>query len=242
MNSESTEKKIISNLEKIKQQIADAEKKAGRQVGSVKLLAVSKFHPMEAVLAACEAGQSLFGENRIQEAAAKFTELGEKLRIKNQSTPELHIIGNVQRNKVRQALTVAACIEAVDRLPILTEIEVEAQKINKKISVFFELHTGEESKSGFESLDDLLFALDATEKMPHLIPCGFMTMAPFTDNESIVRHSFSMLREIAEKACRRFPTLPLTELSMGMSNDFRIAIEEGSTLVRVGTAIFGQRE
>jgi pyridoxal phosphate enzyme (YggS family) len=233
--------KIAANLKSVMDQIANAEKKAERQTGSVKLLAVSKFHPVEAVLAAYEAGQRLFGENRIQEAAAKFTELGETLKFTNQSTPELHIIGNVQRNKVKQALSVASCIEAVDSLPLLTEIEKEAQKLNKKISVLFEIHTGEETKAGFESLDDLLFALEAAEKMPHLIPNGFMTMAPFTDNETIIRHSFSTLRETAENARRRFPTLPLTELSMGMTNDFRIAIEEGSTLVRIGTAIFGRR-
>jgi pyridoxal phosphate enzyme (YggS family) len=238
MNDDNT-KNIAANLIIVRQQIADAEKKAGRRSGSVKLLAVSKFHPVEAVLAAYEAGQRLFGENRIQEAAAKFAELGKKLN--NQYMPELHIIGNVQRNKVKPALTVASCIESVDRLPLLAEIEKEAGKLDKKVSVFFELHTGEESKSGFAHLDDLLFALDAAEKMPHLIPSGFMTMAPFTDDENIIRHSFATLRETAENARRRFPTLPLTELSMGMSNDFRIAIEEGSTLVRVGTAIFGQR-
>jgi pyridoxal phosphate enzyme (YggS family) len=215
--------KIAANLESIREQIADAEIKAGRRSGSVKLLAVSKFHPVEAVLAAYEAGQRLFGENRIQEAVAKFTPLGEKLKGKSQ--PELHIIGNVQRNKVKQALTVASCIESVDRLPLLAEIEKEADKLDKKVSVFFELHTGEESKSGFAHLDDLLFALEAAEKMPHLIPSGFMTMAPFTADENIIRHSFMTLRETAENARRRFPTLPLTELSMGMTNDFRIAIE-----------------
>jgi pyridoxal phosphate enzyme (YggS family) len=225
---------IADNVEKVRSQIADAEKKAGRPAGSVKLLAVSKFHPVEAVIEAYTAGVRLFGENRIQEATAKFSALGLPL--------ELHIIGTVQRNKVKQALMVASCIESVDRLELLAEIEKEAQKLDKKIRVLFEYHTGEESKAGFESLDDLLFAIDASAKMPHIVPSGFMTMAPFTNDERIVRRSFSLLRECAEKARARFPSLLLTELSMGMSNDFRAAIAEGSTLVRVGTAIFGNRE
>jgi pyridoxal phosphate enzyme (YggS family) len=234
-------KKIPARLEAVRQQITEAEQKSGRPEGSVKLLAVSKFHPVEAITAAYDAGQRLFGENRIQEAEAKFTDLCFHLRLRGQSLPALHIIGTVQRNKVQHCLPIAACIQSVDRLSLLEELEKQAAFKGKQIQVMFEYHTGEESKAGFTTLDDLLFAMEGALKMPHVVPTGFMTMAPFTEDESVIRKSFVTLREIAEKVRNRFRPLPLTELSMGMSNDFLTAIEEGSTLVRVGTAIFGPR-
>jgi pyridoxal phosphate enzyme (YggS family) len=233
---------IPAGLEVVKARIAEAEQKSGRAPGSVKLLAVSKFHPVEAVLAAYNAGQRLFGENRVQEASEKFIDLGMRLRLKGLSFPELHLIGSLQRNKARQAIAVASCIQSVDRVSLLEELAKLTSATGKKIKVLFEYHTGEEAKSGFENLEDLLFALEAAIKMPYIVPSGFMTMAPFTDNESEIRRSFSLLREIAEKARKRFSNFPLFELSMGMSNDYRIAIEEGSTLVRIGTAIFGERQ
>jgi pyridoxal phosphate enzyme (YggS family) len=155
--------------------------------------------------------------------------------------PELHLIGTLQRNKVKQAVRIASCIESADRLELLEEIETQAAKLDKTLEVLLELHTGEDSKSGFPDVDALLRALDAASAMPHLRCGGFMTMAPFTQDGEAIRRSFAFLRDAAEKARSRFPELPLDELSMGMSNDYAIAIEEGSTLVRIGTAIFGER-
>ena len=154
------------------------------------------------------------------------------------------MIGQLQSNKVKKALEYASCIQSVDRIDLLREIEKQCAKTDRRIKVLFEVHTGEESKSGFTSEADLLEAIEkcAEGAFPHIIPEGFMTMAPFTDDEKLVRKSFITLRNLSEKIRPQFPSLSLTELSMGMSGDFEIAIEEGSTLVRVGTAIFGERD
>lgn len=229
---------IKSNIEKIKNQINEAEKTAGREEGSVKLLAVSKFHPAEAVYDAISASQFDFGENRVQEAFSKFPEI-----FKEFPNVNLHIIGQLQTNKVKKAVEIASMIESVDRLELVKEIEKQCSKIGKKIEVLFEFHTGEESKSGYKTLKSLLETLEfiAQGNAPHVIPKGFMTMAPFTDNKEEIRKSFSLMRETAEKMREKFKIFDLSELSMGMTHDFEIAIQEGSTEVRVGTAIFGQR-
>ncbi|MBP5603836.1 MAG: YggS family pyridoxal phosphate-dependent enzyme [Treponema sp.] len=229
---------VKRNLETIKNKINDAEIKSGRAPGSVKLMAVSKFHPAEAVTEAINAGQFLFGENRVQEAYSKFPSI-----IQTNPETELHMIGQLQTNKVRHAVEISSCIESVDRIELISEIEKQCSKINKKIKILFEYHTGEESKSGFTTKDELYKALEALKNgsFPHVIPAGFMTMAPFTDNEALVRKSFITLRELAETIKSEYPMFELNELSMGMSGDFELAIEEGSTLVRIGTAIFGER-
>jgi pyridoxal phosphate enzyme (YggS family) len=229
---------IKENLQSIKNRITDAEKKSGRAQGSVKLMAVSKFHPSEAVVEAFEAGQLLFGENRVREAAEKFPPL-----IARHPELSVHMIGQLQSNKVKKAVTFASCIQSVDRLELLQEIEKQCAKLDRKINILFEYHTGEESKSGYTSEAKLFKSIEECAKgsFPHIIPCGFMTMAPFTEDEKLIRKSFITLRELSQKLKPQFPDLPLTELSMGMSGDFEIAIEEGSTLVRVGTAIFGER-
>ncbi len=229
---------IKQNLEIINNKIRTAEKDSGRKEGSVKLMAVSKFHPVEAVIEAVNAGQTLFGENRVQEAYSKFSDV-----FKAYSQTELHMIGQLQTNKVKHAVEIASCIESVDRIELLQEIEKQCAKLNKQIKVLFEYHTGEESKSGFTSDDKLYEALEECKngQFPHIIPAGFMTMAPFTEDKELIRKSFITLRLLAEKIKTEYPMLTLDELSMGMSGDFEIAIQEGSTLVRVGTAIFGQR-
>ena len=234
---------IKDNINAIKSRINEAERRAGRKEGSVKLMAVSKFHPEEAVVEAYNAGQRLFGENRVQEACGKF----EPLFAKNPDM-ERHLIGSLQRNKVKQIIPYVSCIQSVDRLELVDEIIKQCTKLSaegkkKNLRLLFEYHTGEESKSGFLSLDELLKAVEkAGEASDSGIVCaGFMTMAPFTDDKAAVRNSFIKLRETADEVKKRFPQLPLDELSMGMSGDFEIAVEEGSTLVRVGTSIFGER-
>jgi len=231
--------KIANNLKVIKEKILAAEKKGGRAPGSVKLLAVSKFHPEQAVIEALKAGQFLFGENRVQEAYQKFPPV-----FKAYPQAQLHMIGQLQTNKVKHAVEIADTIESVDRIELLQEIQKQAGKIDKKIKVLFEYHTGEESKSGFCSQEELIKSLDACAEgsFPNIIPCGFMTMAPFTEDQELIRKSFRSLRNLAENMQKKYPQFELKELSMGMSQDFELAIEEGSTLVRVGTAIFGQRE
>lgn len=230
---------IKDNLEKIQNRINEAEIKSGRKTGSVNLMAVSKFHPQSSVLEAIQAGQFLFGENRVQEASQKFPEVFETY-----PQAKLHMIGQLQSNKVRNAVKVADCIQSVDRIELLEEIEKQCAKIEKKIKILFEVHTGEESKSGFKTTDELKSAIDlfGTGKFTHIIPCGLMTMAPFTEEKALIHKSFSTLRELSEKLKSEYKALNFDVLSMGMSGDFEIAIEEGSTLVRVGTAIFGERD
>ena len=212
---------VKENLAKIKGEIDSISKQCGRE-GKVRLVAVSKFHPASSVIEAAEAGQILFGENRVQEASEKFDEVAKRF-----PATQLHIIGHLQRNKVKEAVRIASCIQSVDRAEIIDEIEKRCAEMGKKIEILFEYHTGEESKSGFESDNEIRAALGkfSDGKYPHIKPCGFMTMAPLTEDENAIRASFKKLRE----------------LSMGMSGDFKIAIEEGSTMVRVGTAIFGER-
>ena len=230
---------IENNLKEILQKIESAEQKYNRTKGTVKLLAVSKFHPVEAVEKAISAGHLLFGENRVQEAVSKFSDINSFNK-----DVELHIIGQLQTNKVKKAVTVASCIESVDRIDLLKEIQKQCEKINKKIKILFEVNTAEDSKSGFKNYEDLYEAVKycADGNTPFVEPIGFMTMAPLTDDESLIRKSFSSLRKLSEKLQTEFPMFNFSELSMGMSNDYEIAIEEGSTEVRIGTAIFGERE
>lgn len=236
------EEQICENFKKIYGQIKDTAVSCGRDIDSVKLCAVSKFHPVNSVYAAMKVNHMLFGENRVQEAYAKFSEINEDESVAVK--PELHIIGSLQSNKVKKAVEIASCIESVDRKELLDEIEKQCRKFNKTIRVFFELHTGEESKSGYESVEILRESvkLCAEGNYLHIIADGFMTMAPFTEDENIIRNSFRKLRETAEELRKEFPQLPLKELSMGMSGDYKIAIQEGSTEVRIGTALFGERE
>ena len=235
-----TAEQIAENFESVRNQIKEAEKKSGRNEGCVKLCAVSKFHPAEDVLAALKTGQILFGENRVQEAFAKFTQINSVSKIK----PELHIIGSLQTNKVKKAVEIASCIQSVDREELLAKIEKQCAKFEKKIEVFFEIHTGEDSKSGYKEKSVLLKSVEncANGIYPHIVPKGLMTMAPFTQDEKLIRASFSELRNLKDELNKRFPSLDINELSMGMSGDYKIAIEEGSTLVRIGTALFGERD
>ena len=230
---------IKENLENIRYKISQAEKKSGRNEGYVKLMAVSKFHPAEAVVEAFDAGQFLFGENRVQEASEKFPPLIE-------AHPEInvHMIGQLQTNKVKKAVEIASCIQSVDREELLAKIEKQCAKFEKKIEVFFEIHTGEDSKSGYKEKSVLLKSVEncANGIYPHIVPKGLMTMAPFTQDEKLIRASFSELRNLKDELNKRFPSLEINELSMGMSGDYKIAIEEGSTLVRIGTALFGERD
>lgn len=227
---------IHERIQRVRDSISEAEISAGRNLGSVRLVAVSKFHPAESVIEATSCGQFLFGENRVQEAVAKFEQVRKVV-----PSVELHMIGSLQRNKVKSAVTCASCIQSVDRLELLEEIEKHAARMEKRIQVLFEFHTGEDTKSGYSDTDDLLRSVEFAAEALHIVPCGFMTMAPFTQNEKMIIDSFRKLTSVQGLVRSRFPELELTELSMGMSNDYRIAISEGATMVRIGTAIFGSR-
>ncbi len=227
---------VRDNLASVRERIAGAARNSGRDTSSVRLMAVSKFHPADAVIEAMDAGQTLFGENRVQEATEKFAAIRALGR-----EPELHIIGQLQRNKVSKIVGVASCVQSVDRPELLEEIARQAASKNLVMEVLFEFHTGEESKAGYADADSLFRSIDLLERMPTVRCKGLMTMAPFTDDKNAVRSSFRTLAKLREECAKRYPNLDFSVLSMGMSGDYGIAIEEGSTLVRVGTAIFGER-
>lgn len=264
---------IRENIERIRERMNRAAERAGRNPDDVALMAVSKFHPQSEILSAVSAGQHLFGENRVQEAAAKFQPLRENafpprnnaLKWGNDSCTvspapdaadtdrkniELHLIGSLQRNKISKILPLVSCIQSVDRMELIDSLFSHIERTPRTLDVLFEYHTGEQSKSGFRSADAVFQAIDKMHELHERMrnkACGiclkgFMTMAPFSQDIAEVRASFRELRELRRQAAMRFPALELPVLSMGMSSDFETAIEEGSTLVRIGTAIFGERE
>lgn len=228
-----------TRIEDILEKISLACDKSARKSTDVKLMAVSKFHPVEEILQAYDCGLKLYGENRVQEASSKFSEI---LQIK--PDVDLHLIGSLQRNKVKNIIPICSCIQSLDRIELAQEIQKQCEKIGKKINVLFEIHTGEDSKSGYQNIDDVKKTLDYILSLENsfLVPTGFMTMAPFTNNESEIRNSFVTLRNLRDKIQSEYSDFNFSELSMGMSQDYQFAIEEGSTLVRIGTAIFGERK
>lgn len=237
------EKIIKPKLELVYENIEKASLRSGRNKNEIQLLAVSKFHSIEEIQAAINLGLHSFGENRVQEAIEKFPYLLEK-----NPHISLHMIGNLQRNKVKTILPYLDAIHSIDRILLAKEIVKERKKYIqnenkklKKLKLFLEVHTGEESKNGFSEKDEIWACIDFLLKEQiesHIEIAGFMTMAPFTKNEKEIRISFQKLKSIQTETQKRYPSLLLNELSMGMTNDYEIAIEEGSTLLRIGSAIF----
>ncbi|MDR0394818.1 MAG: YggS family pyridoxal phosphate-dependent enzyme [Tannerella sp.] len=205
---------------------------------SVKLVAVSKFHPVESIKEAYEAGQRIFGESRVQELTAKQPVLPEDI--------EWHFIGTLQTNKVRYIAPFISMIQSVDSIRLLQEINRRAGECNRIIHVLIEVHIAEEdSKHGF-SPDECksLFTQKTLRQFPGVRVCGLMGMATFTDDADRIRREFGILRNLF-KEIKSMPDTDkdiFTELSMGMSDDYNTAIEEGSTMIRIGTGIFGTRE
>ncbi|MDR2517420.1 MAG: YggS family pyridoxal phosphate-dependent enzyme [Spirochaetaceae bacterium] len=236
---------IAENIARIEERIQKACAVSGRKRDEITLMGVTKFHSGEKVLEAWQAGIRCFGENRVQEAAEKFAGLRERL-----PGAELHLIGSLQRNKAKVASELFDCVQSVDRPSLILELGKRAAERlaerERPLPVLFELHTGEESKRGFAGIDELCKAAELALAFPALRVRGLMTMAPNTGDESLLRASFRQLVKAQQELRRRFP--PQADggwdwscLSMGMSGDFEIAIEEGSTLPRIGGAIFGER-
>ncbi len=225
---------IPQQLNEIRAAIAAAELRAGRAPGSVTLLAVSKTFPVEDIMQACEAGQRDFGENRLQEAMGKMPALPQDCRW--------HLIGPLQRNKVRKALEQGfALIEAVDSLKLAECLSRIAGELGVQASILLEVNVdGEASKHGFTP-EGLAADWDVLTALPHLDIQGLMCIPAPCENPEEARPAFRRLRALAEELRARGP-LPLPELSMGMSSDYAVAVEEGSTIVRVGSAIFGRRD
>jgi len=196
-------------------------------------MAVSKFVPLDLIEEAFSAGIRLFGESRVKEASAKLETFREE-----HLQARLHLIGSLQRNKAKQAALFFDCVQSVDRLELVTELAKHAPERDEPLDVFLELHTGEMSKSGFADLDGLFEAAEMVCGCAYLKAAGLMTMAPFTEDADLIRASFRALVRAREELGKRFPKENWGCLSMGMSNDFEIAVEEGSNLLRIGSAIF----
>ena len=223
---------IAENLARVRGQLAQAAAKAGRAAGDVELVAITKTHDAEKVRAAYEAGQSLFGESRVQEARAKIPLLPSNLRW--------HFVGHLQKNKIRHALPLFELVHSVDSLALAQEMNRIAEEEGMHSRVLLEVNVaGEGSKFGFWP-DKLRQDMEALLALPRLSIEGLMTIPPLAKEAEASREHFVDLRELRDRLETEFQ-MKLPHLSMGMTNDFFVAVEEGATLVRVGTAIFGER-
>ena len=223
---------VDESLARVRRRIAEAERRAGRALGSVELVAVSKLQPVEAIRSAYRAGQRLFGESYVQELLSKRERLAD--------LPDLgwHFIGHLQRNKARQVVGRVAVVESVDSIKLAEELAKRAEATGATVSVLAQVDVaGEETKNGC-ARGELGALLDAVEAAGSLRLRGLMAIPPFEVEPEEARRHFAALRELRDRhgGAERLP-----ELSMGMSGDFEVAIEEGATLVRVGTALFGPR-
>ena len=201
----------------------------------VRLVAVSKFHPAECIMEAYNAGQRLFGENRPQEFAAKCKVLPADI--------QWHFIGHLQTNKLKLVLPYAYMVQSVDSLHLLEDIEKWGSAAGKTVRVLLELHLGaEETKHGLTDAE-IKEILDSASQYPHVRFCGLMGMATNTDDESVIRADFTRIASLKKQLAALHPELTdFTELSIGMSEDYRIAVECGATMVRIGSSIFGPRQ
>jgi PLP dependent protein len=224
---------IAENIARVREQIAEACRRAGRSESDVALMAVSKVHPVEAILEAYAAGQRLFGENRVQEFQEKSAALG------GLSDAKFHLIGPLQSNKTNKAAELFDAIDAVDSLKIAQRLDSAAAALGKKLPVLIEVKLShEESKHGVAPAE-LMGLLEAMVGMKAVEAVGLMTVPPWSEDAEVARPYFKELRRLRDEVATRFAGV--TQLSMGMSNDFAVAIEEGSNCVRVGTSIFGKR-
>jgi len=223
---------IAKNLQDVRAAIAAAAQRSRRDPAAVRLVAVSKTVDLERIRAAIDAGQDLFGENYLQEAREKIAVLGKAV--------SWHLVGSLQSNKARGAVELFDLIHAVDRLKLAQALDAAAARLGKVQDVLIQVNqAGEATKSGVEP-EAAPALIQEVARLPHLRILGLMTMPPWFPDPEAARPYFRALR-ILRDHLRGLTGLPLTELSMGMSGDFAVAVEEGATLVRVGTAIFGSR-
>lgn len=236
--------RIESGLLSLREGIAKAAGRSGREAGAIEIVAVTKFHPQEAVEAALDLGLRRFAENRVQEAEDKYAEI----RV-GRADLRLDLIGHLQGNKAKRAVALFDRIQSIDSLELIQGLLTRAAAIPDRpraapLEILFELHTAEESKTGFPDADSVMGACDLLAKLgaaAGLKPRGLMTMAPFGDDEVAIRRSFSTLRNLRERMAREFALPDFDVLSMGMSGDYGLAVEEGATEIRIGTALFGER-
>ena len=229
---------LSDNLKHVQDRLAAAAARAGRDVDTITLVAVSKTHPVEELLAAYELGVRNFGENRVEEASIKLLAFKQ---VVSDPTVVFHMIGHIQGRKAEDVATLFDRVHAVDSVKLaqrLSRLAVKPLPILLEVNV-----SGEASKYGFDGArrSELFDAIGIISQLPNLQLDGLMTMAPIVENPEEARPVFRALRELREKIVVSYPVLKLPHLSMGMTDDFEVAIEEGATLVRVGRAIFGER-
>ena len=223
---------VAENLENVREQIAHAAAKAGRSADDIELVAVTKTHPPEKVREAIEAGQTLFGESRVQEARTKIPELPSNMRW--------HFVGHLQKNKIRHALPLFELFHGVDSLALAQEMDRIGEEEGLRPRVLLEVNVaGEGSKFGF-SPENLRAEMESLLGLPRLSILGLMAIPPLAEQAEASRKYFAELRELRDRLQTEF-RVDFAQLSMGMTHDFPIAVGEGATLVRVGTAIFGDR-
>ncbi|HLM66714.1 MAG TPA: YggS family pyridoxal phosphate-dependent enzyme [Longimicrobium sp.] len=223
---------LRSRVDEVRERIEAARARAGR-ADAVTLVAVTKTHPADVVRAAIAAGVADVGENRVQEMDDKVAEIG-------RGAVRWHLIGHLQRNKAAPAVALADLVHSLDSLRLAEALSAEAVRAGTEVRALVQVNTsGEASKFGLAA-DEAVDAVARMAALPGLRLEGMMTMAPFTDDEALIRRTFAGARRLCEEAARQVPGLG-RQLSMGMSNDFEAAVEEGSTLVRVGSTLFGER-
>ncbi len=227
---------ILDNVKKVQEIVNKSAEKADRYPSEIKIVAVSKTKTIQDIREAFDAGLRCFGENRIQEAEEKIPNL-------NDLDIEWHLIGHLQTNKVKKALPLFQMMHSVDTIKIARELEKVAEKQDRALDVLIQVNiSGEYSKFGTD-LDQLEELVDTVREAEHITCHGLMTIPPFLDDPEKIRPYFKTLWELGEKYRKELvETGTKLELSMGMTNDFPVAIEEGATMVRIGTAIFGERD
>jgi pyridoxal phosphate enzyme (YggS family) len=224
---------LRGRVDSVRERIEAARARAGRS-DEVTLVAVTKTHPAEVVRAAIAAGIADVGENRVQEMDEKVAEVG-------RDAVRWHLIGHLQRNKASRAVALADLVHSLDSVRLAEALSAEAVKAGVIVPALVQVNTsGEESKFGLAP-DQAVDAVGRMAELPGLRLEGMMTMAPFTDDRDVIRRTFSGARRLRDQAQRQVPAFTGRHLSMGMSNDFEAAVEEGSTLVRVGSTLFGER-
>ena len=229
---------IADQLALIRDRVSSAAHRAGRNPDDIALMAVCKTFPAEAIVEAYTAGQRLFGENRVQEFAEKFPD------VRTLPDAHFHMIGHLQSNKAAKAVEIFHAVDSIDSAKLAQRLNDAALKLGKALDGLIEINVGgEEAKSGLSpDSPEINAILQQAPRWPNLRIRGLMTVPPFTDDPEGARPYFRELRELGDSlAARNYPNVTLDVLSMGMSHDFEVAIEEGSTCVRIGTAIFGER-
>ncbi len=229
---------ISQNLQELKSRIAGAAQRSGRRPEDVHLLAVTKTVSMDRIREAISSGQRLFGENYVQEAAQKLEFLGD---LYHETT--WHFIGHLQRNKAKLAVRLFDCIETVDNLNLARALDRHAKAAGKRLSVYVQVNVAQDPKKSGLSPEELPVFLTEAAELSGIDVCGLMTMPPWEPEPESLRPWFRALRDLRDEMNAGSGHSPgLRELSMGMSQDFETAIEEGATVVRIGTALFGRRE